>query len=121
MATTAIERLRRDIGANSTSLPDLDAQNLLDEAAESYSDAPTAAAYARVLAIQGLLASSAKLTSYRQNESQESASDVFRHLSDLLKVWEGKLADAQKAAGSGAARFGRTGKKPTRIKEYPIS
>ena len=33
MPTSAIERLRRDVGANETSLPSADAQDLLDEAA----------------------------------------------------------------------------------------
>lgn len=117
--STATERLQRDVGADETSLPTATAQALLDEAAESYSNATVAAAYARVLAIQGLLASSAKLTSYRQNESQESSSDVFEHLSALLKLWQGKVEDALKSTGSGSLRFGRTGKKPTRIKEYP--
>jgi hypothetical protein len=44
---------------------------------------------------------------------------VFAHLSQLLKLWEGKTADAVTATGNGAMRFGRTTKKPARIKEYP--
>ncbi len=119
--TTATDRarLRRDVGADVTSLPDADADALFVEAAETYSDTTTATAYTRVLAIQGLLASSAKLTSYRQNQSSEEASDVFEHLSRLLELWEEKTADGVMASGNGAMRFGRTGKKPTRIKEYP--
>lgn len=120
MATDAERaRLRRDVGANEDSLPDYDADDIFVEAAEVYSNATTAAAYARVLAIQGLLASSARLVSYRQNQSSEDASDVFEHLSRLLKLWQDETAEAQKLAGSGAMRFGRTGKKPTRIREYP--
>jgi hypothetical protein len=118
---TDIARLRRDVGANVTSLPDADANALFVEAAETYSNAASAAAYTRALAIQGLLASSAKLVSYRQNQSSENASDVFEHLTRLLSLWEQKTADAQKLAGNGAARFGATGKKPTRIREYPNS
>jgi len=118
-SATDIARLRRDIGANTTSLPSDDAADLFEEAAEAYSDAASIAAHTRVLAIQGLLASSAKLTSYRQNESQESASDVFKHLTQLLSVWEDKLAQAQRSAGGGAMRAGRTGRKPTRVREYP--
>jgi hypothetical protein len=120
-SATDIARLRRDVGADENSLPDYDADDIFVEAAETYSNATAAAAYARVLAIQGLLASSAKLTNYRQNNSSEDASDVFEHLSNLLKLWEQKTADAQKATGSGAMRFGATGKKPTRVKEYPDS
>jgi hypothetical protein len=122
VATTDAEkaRLRRDIGGDATSLPDGDIDDIFDEAAERYTDAASIVAYTRVLAIQGLLASSAKLTSYRQNESQESLSDVFKHVGGLLKVWEGKTDDAVAAAStSGAARFGSVRRKPARIREYP--
>lgn len=122
MATeTDYNRLRRDIGANETSLPDEDAEALFTEAGERYTDTATAAAYTRVLALQGLLASSAKLATYKQNESQENLSDVFKHLKELLKVWEDKVSDAiESAAGSsGAARFGGVRRKPARVREYP--
>lgn len=121
MATEAQlrDRLRRDVGANSTALSDADADALFEEAGETYSDAASAYAYARVLALQGILASSAKLTSYKQNESSESLSDVFKHLKELLKVWEDKTTDAVAAGGSGAARFGSVRRKPATVREYP--
>lgn len=119
MATSAADRLRRDVGATASTLSDDDATDLFDEAGETYTDTATAAAYARVLAIQGILASSAKLTSYKQNESSEELSDVFKHLKDLLKLWEDKVSDAIAATGSGAVRFGRVRLKPARIREYP--
>lgn len=121
MATEAQlrDRLRRDVGANSTALSDADADALFEEAGETYGDAASAYAYARVLALQGILASSAKLTSYKQNESSENLSDIFKHLKELLKVWEDKTTDAVAAGGSGAARFGSVRRKPARIKEYP--
>lgn len=117
----AIARLRRDVGADSTSLPDADADDIFDEAGEKYTDSATAASYARVLAIQGILASSSRLTTYRQNESTENLSDVFKHLTQLLSIWEAKTADAITAAAgsSGAARFGGVRRKPATIKEYP--
>jgi len=121
MATTAADRLRRDLGASEAALSDEDAADLLEEAGEKYSDTASAYAYARVLGLQGLLSSSAKLTSYKANESSESLSDVFKHLSELLKIWEGKTTDAVAAGGSGAARFGSVRRKPARIKEYPES
>lgn len=121
MATDAQlrDRLRRDVGANSTALSDADADALFEEAGETYSDTASAYAYARVLALQGILASSAKLTSYKQNESSESLSDVFKHLKELLKVWEDKTTDAVAAGGSGAARFGSVRRKPAAVREYP--
>lgn len=120
MATaTEIARLRSDIDANSTSLPDQEASDIFTEAGESYTDAASITAYTRILAIRRLLASSAKLTSYRQNESQESLSDVFKHLQALLKVWQDELATAVIAGNGSAVRSGRTQYKPARIKEYP--
>lgn len=120
MATAAQrDRLRRDVGANSTALSDDDADDLFEEAGELYTDGATITAYTRVLALQGILASSAKLTSYKQNESTENLSDIFKHLKELLKLWEDKTTDAVGAAGSGAARFGGIRRKPATIKEYP--
>lgn len=119
MATTAADRLRRDLGASEAALSDEDAADLLEEAGEKYSDTASAYAYARVLGIQGLLSSSAKLTSYKANESSENLSDVFKHLKELLKVWEDKTTDAVAAGGSGAARFGSVRRKPAAVREYP--
>lgn len=113
-------RLRRDIGADATSLPDAEAEALFVEAAESYSDAAGILAATRVLAIRGLLANAAKLTTYQQNASMERLSDVFSHLEKLLGYWQEQLDGAVKAAsGTGAARFGRPGRIPSRIREYP--
>lgn len=120
MATSSDwRRLREDIGADSVSLPDADAEAIFVEAAEGTSGA-SLTAYTRVLALRRLLASSAKLTTYQQNASMERLSDVFDHLQKLLGYWEAKQSDADKAASaSGAARFGRPGRVPSRIKEYP--
>ena len=113
---------RRDRGGDRHRTPDgegLVEADLLEEAGETYSDTATAAAYTRVLALQGILASSAKLTTYKQNESTENLSDVFRHLKELLKLWEDKTTDAVAAGGSGAARFGSVRRKPATVREYP--
>lgn len=121
MATaTDYQRLRADIGADVTSLPDPDAEAIFVEAGERYADAGGLTAATRVIAIRRLLASSAKLTSYRQNASSENLSDVFKHLRELREFWQGELDGAVKAASaSGTARFGRPGRIPSRIKEYP--
>lgn len=121
MATaTQRTRLRADIGATVTSLPDDDADDIFTEAGEEYTDASSIKAYTRVLAIQRLFASAAKLADYTQNQSQEKQSQVFDHLKTLLAFWRGKLADATAAASAnGAARFAGMRRKPKRIKEYP--
>ncbi len=118
-SATDIARLRRDTGTTEASLPDEDAEDIFTEAGETYSDASTAATYARVLVIQSLLGSSAKLTSYKANESSESLSDIFKHLQALLKVWEDKTTLAASGGVHGAARFGGVRRKPATIREYP--
>lgn len=115
-------RLRRDIGATILSLTDEAAELLFVEAAETYTDAASAAAYTRILGLQGLLSASASMTSYKQNESSEEMSDMFKALEKLLAYWQRKLDDAVTVAAdapTSAARFGRTTQKPARIKEYP--
>ena len=119
MATTAVQRLQRDTGTNDTSLPPANVQDALDEAAETYSNATVAAAYARVIVLRGLLASAAPLVDYRQNESSRSASDISAHYKSLLADWQANLNDALKAAGGGAVLSGRTVRRPRRLYEYP--
>jgi hypothetical protein len=119
MATISqIKRLRADLGANETSLPTSEANDIFDEAGESYTAAAGINAYARVIAIRRLMASAAKLTTYRQNQSSENASDVFKHLKELLTLWEGNLskisAGSQSVVGSGRTRV-----IPRRIGEFP--
>lgn len=121
MATdTQRTRLRSDIGATVTSLPDDDADDIFTEAGEKYTDADSITAYTRVLAIRRLFASATKLADYTQNESSEKQSQVFDHLQKLLAFWLGELDAAVSAASTvGAAMFGGVRGKPKRIKEYP--
>lgn len=116
-----MDRLWRDTGTTVASLSEADIEDIFTEAGERYTDTATIASYARVLTIQSLLANSAKLASYKQNESSENLSDIFKNLQALLKVWEAKTADAIAAAAgsSGAARFGGVRRKPAGVKEYP--
>lgn len=123
MATSAVEQLRSDTGHSITTLSDVDAQAVLDESAALYTDAGSAYAYGRTIVLRRLLASSSKLHDYVQNNSSESASQVFKNLMQLLAYWERKLADAvivvDEAARPSAARFGRTSRKPARVREWP--
>lgn len=113
-------RLRDDIGADATTLPDAEADAIYVEAGETYTVAASIDAATRVIAIRRLLASSAKLTSYRQNNSSENASDIFGHLKDLLDLWQSNLDKAVTAGSAvGAARFGSMRRKPKAIREYP--
>lgn len=127
MATaTEQQRLRLDLGLaadDTTTLPNDEADAIFVEAGESYTDGASIKASTRIIAIQRLLASSAKMTSYRQNNSSEDASDVFKHLKQLLDYWRGNLAtaiaDDELANRGSVARFGKTTRRPARIKEHP--
>lgn len=120
---TQIDRLRRDVGGDETSLPDETVQDIFDEAEEAYTDSASALAQTRILALQGLLASAAKVTTYKQNETTENRSDLFNHLKDLLTLWQKRLddaiADADAASLDGGVRFGRVHRKPAKAREYP--
>jgi hypothetical protein len=108
-------RLRRDVGADSSILPDSEVDDTYIEAGESYAAGSAQEAYARVLVLQGILASSAKLTMYQANNSMERASDVFDHVTKLLEYWQGQLMVGRRAVGGGL----RASKRRPRIKEYP--
>lgn len=76
-------------------------------------------ASAVVSGLRELLVNAARLTSYTQNQTSESAGQVFDHLQALLKFWKGELAEASKGSYSGV-RFGAALKaKPERHEEYP--
>lgn len=121
MATeTQRQRFWHDTGTTSSVFDAEEVDAIFTEAAESYSDTGSIVAFTRVLGLRRLLASSAKLTTYTQNQSSENASDVFKHLKELLELWQGELATAESSASSStAARFGGLRRKPSRLKEYP--
>lgn len=123
MATTLQrQRLRLDLGFaadDTTSLSDAAADALFVEAGESYTDAASIHAATRVLYISRLLVQAAAEVDYTQNNTQEKASQRFAHLKELLAKWEKKLDDAIVVTTGSAARFGRTTRRPARIKEHP--
>jgi hypothetical protein len=117
---TQRSNLRSDTGTDATSLPDAEIDAIYEDGESKYSDATSADAYARVVVFRRLMAQAAPRTSYKQNQSTESLSDMFKAYADLLKQWESALAEAVIAAStSGAARWGGMKKKPTRLKEFP--
>lgn len=89
-------RLRRDVGTSDAVIDDPMAAAYFAEAEEEYpNDVAKQKAYARVIAIQGIRASSALLTKYSKNQSSEDPTKVFDNLTELLRDWEAKLAKAQ--------------------------
>lgn len=123
MATQSqIRRLRADIGATTAALSDADATDIFEEAATDYgTDAAVIKAATRVIAIRRIRASAARMVTYKQNQTTMNASDVFKHLTQLLETWENDLTRAQEAAlASGAVKIGalRQVNRPT---EWPNS
>lgn len=117
------QRLRLDLGlaaTDTTSLPNATIDDIFTEAGETYTDSASLLAATRVIAIRRLRAAAASAVDYTQNNSTEKASQRFAHLTTLLEEWQGVLDEAIASTRS-AARFGRTTRKPARIKEYPGS
>lgn len=105
MSTTTYQRFRRDVGLDpddTTTLPDTDIDDLIEEAGELYTGA-AATAYGRVLYLRGKLAGASSEVDYRQNESQESASQRYGNLEKLLAFWEARVDETAAGAGIGAA------------------
>lgn len=87
-------RFRSDIGADEETFDDIEAEEIYEEAAEDYSGSGSIKAATRVIALQRLLASSAKLTTYTANNSREEVGEVFKHLKELEALWQGRLDKA---------------------------
>ena len=111
MAVTAleIERLRRDLSLTVEAMPDYVVSDLFAEAEASYTGTRSKPAYARVLALQGLLSASASQVDYSQDTTTEHASQYFANLRALLTFWQDQLDRAVATeTGSGAAFAGTT-------------
>jgi hypothetical protein len=79
-------RLRRAVAASEDVLSNSVAEEYFEEAQELYpDDTAKMIAYSRVVALEGIRASSAMLGKYAQNQSEEDLTKVFDNLSDMLK------------------------------------
>lgn len=116
------QRLRLDLGlaaTDTTNLPDATIDAIFVEAAETFTDATSLIAATRVIAIRRLRVQAASNVDYAQNNNSKKASQRFAHLGQLLEEWQKVLDDAVAANRGSAARFGRTTRRPARIKEHP--
>lgn len=122
MATaTDKARLQADIGATGTTFTDDELEDIFAVAESAYSDADVVYAYARVIALRRMIAATIPLVAkYKAGESTEDRTPVLQGLQSLLKYYEGELAEAERAAGSGTIRWGRlTRANPRRDREWP--
>jgi hypothetical protein len=109
---------RADIGDANSAFTDAEIDTLEQRAIARWSE-DVAYEGARVLAINQLLASAAKLADYAANESSEKKSQVFKHLSELRKLYKSDLDDARDDVAGASVRSGRSTRKLSRRKEYP--
>jgi len=91
---------------------------LWDDAALLYDDTRVIRQQVIVDALDGLLADSAKRVSYKQNESSENLSDVFKALEKLRDKHAAKLAVLLESQ-RGSAKIAGLKKVPSRDKEWP--
>lgn len=92
---TLSNRLRRDVGATDDILTNEMAEELYEEALETYpNDSAKAIAFTRVLALRGIRASAAMLGKYAQNQSEEDLTKVFDNIGDMLKDFAGEVEKA---------------------------
>lgn len=113
MATSSQRtKFRRRVGDNDVSnrvFSDSEIDDIYTEANEEYpSNSKLEGYYAVIIGLEWLMADAAKLTNYRQNNSSENQSDIFKHLEKLLKNWEGKLESEARRAQTGVrlSRYG---------------
>lgn len=89
------KRLRRDVGADESVFGDELAEEYFEESLEFYpSSTAKMIAYARVIALRGIRASSALLGKYARNQAEDDLTKVFDNLSVMLKDAESDVEDA---------------------------
>lgn len=112
--------LRADTGTDETSLPDDEIDAIYTDSEGLYSATTSIDAYTRVVVFRRLMAQAAPRTSYKQNQSQENLSDLFKHYQSMVKFWQDELATAEvDAEALGAVRISKMRRVPTRTKEWP--
>ncbi len=117
-------RLRMMIGDSNPDLEafsDAELDALWDWAAETYSAANLIFVQTKIYAFDALLVDSAKRVNYKQNQSSEDLSDIFKALLKLKEKAENELAEL--VAGSVSPMMLGTIRKvkPTRKKNIPGS
>lgn len=123
MTATADEatRLRNELDANETSLPDATLDDLFDVAEVVYADYSRTVIYAavRVQAIRNLMAAAAKDVDYDAGDSGEKASQRFKHLQALLGEYKTELVSLMTGEALPPVRWGLMSGNPPRNQDKP--
>lgn len=121
MATDAQRaQFRKRVGDNDDTnqvFEDSEINDIYTEAGEEYTTDKLVGYYAVVLGLEMLLADAAKLATYKQNNSSENQSDIFKHLEKLLEYWEAKVEKEARRGYTGVrmSRFGPHRTSPKRL------
>lgn len=122
MATTQDQRddFRYDLDVSETQVPDSEIDRLFVRAGLRYSENSNAVeAYARILAIDALLTSAARLVDYTQANSSEKLSQMTSALRKKRDDYRDDLVWALNDAEDGIVSKGGIRRKPTHLQEYP--
>lgn len=104
---------RRRIGFapdNVTDMPQEDVDEMFDQALEENPETPNQSISAVIIYLEGLFVNSAKLASFKKNNTTKNVSDIFEHIKDMLAYYKGALEEAQLAVDgvNGSVRSGKT-------------
>lgn len=107
------QRLRRRLGYqfdDVVSLPQAEVDEVFEQAAVRYTNSQSIEVYAAIVYLEGLLVNSAKMNSFKKNQTTENASDLFSHVKDLISYYNSDLAMMESAAAGteGTVRSGKT-------------
>jgi hypothetical protein len=104
--------LRRRVGYlpdDLLSLTDEEAADLFAQGRRRYEDDESVSVRAAIIYLEGLLVNTAKMNTYRKNNTQENLSDVYGHVRNLIDYYREDLLAVQNAAAGteGSVRSGK--------------
>jgi len=122
---TEISRLRRQLGLDSTQLPDVEIEELYTEADTAYPvgtyGREVIFAAARLQAAKDMMAEAAQRVTYAQGQSRENLSDLLKNMKALIAEYTSGLQELLDAGGFSLppVRWGRTKTIPSVSLENP--
>ena len=120
-----MSRLRRQLGLDSTQLPDADIKDMYTVAEEQYPAATYSRAVwfaaVRLQAAKDQMAKAAHRVTYAQGQSRDNLSDLIKNMEKMVKLYSDDLQEAIAAEVQSLppVMWGVPKKIPTREQEWP--
>ncbi len=92
---------------------------IFEEAEELAAAESTVMVEARLIGLDQLMMDSAKRTTYKQNDSSQNDSDIFKAFAVMRGNLENERARLAKVAAGSAVRMAQPKKVPVRTRDYP--